>query len=126
VIGLTNTGSDIGSSLSVLANNRHWYYHCQIVVWIDSDMLQENFVTFSYDVRWRRTLYQSCSTQRDLQLCHSNIFYLRFLDVQIYITRFYRVNTDQRSTICSIVKIKCGVVVKDLGCRSAQNKSCRS
>ena len=40
-------------------------------------MLQENFISFSYDVRLRRTLYQSCSTRWDLQLCSLNFFNLR-------------------------------------------------
>ena len=64
-------------SLSVLAKNQHWYHHCRFVAWTDSDMLQENFISFSYDVRWRQTLYQSCSTRRDLQLYSLNFCNLR-------------------------------------------------
>ena len=62
---------------AVLSKNRHWYYLCRFVAWTDSDMLQENFISFSYDVRLRWTLYQSCSTRRDLQLCSLNFFNLR-------------------------------------------------
>jgi hypothetical protein len=51
-------------------------YHCRFVVWTDSDLLQENFISFSYDVRWRRTLYQIYSTRRDLQLFSLNFFNL--------------------------------------------------
>jgi len=36
--------------LSVLAKNQYWCYHYQFVAGTDSDM-QENFVTFSYDVQ---------------------------------------------------------------------------
>jgi hypothetical protein len=37
-----------------------------------------NFITLSYDVQWRQTLYQSYITRRDLQLC---ISWHHFLEV---------------------------------------------
>jgi len=64
-------------SLSVLVKNRHWCYHCRFVARTDSDILQENFISFSYDVRLRWTLYQSCSIRRDLQLYSLNFFNLK-------------------------------------------------
>ena len=64
-------------SVSVLAKNRHWYYHCRFVAWTGSDVLKKNFISFSYNVRLRRTLYQSCSTRRDLPLCSLKSFKLR-------------------------------------------------
>jgi hypothetical protein len=35
----------------------------------------KNFVTSSYDLGWRETLYQNCIARRDLKLCNWQVFF---------------------------------------------------
>jgi hypothetical protein len=66
--------------------DHHCWFLTKIVVdtvtvdsWLEPTVIcyMKNFITLSYDVWWKWTLYQSCSTRRNLQLCSLNFFDLR-------------------------------------------------
>ena len=83
----------------------------------------KNIITFSYYVWVRRTLYQSCSTRQDQQLCYWQHFHLKSFWCWIFDSQDC-IELIPKESICSIVI--CVVVEKDLRWTNHQNKSCRS
>jgi hypothetical protein len=54
------------------------------MAWTDSDMLQENFVSFLYNVWWRRTLYQILVLDEIYNFVVQTFSIWYRLDVQIF------------------------------------------